>query len=408
MQSLTDVSNGSWCDSKMRTEILKIVEESALRRGDTAELRTIYLFLTRKCNLGCSHCYINGVGKQARDKDFDLLTIERIITEARTLGLRKVKVSGGEPLLHPEAKEILAFLAGIGLKEVVLETNGTVLPDTMIDFLAPMENLTVFVSLDHYDPNEHDAFRKRHGAWAKASNTIRKLAEANIKTVVTTTAYRENVGTILNIIEMVLDWGVFRHRTLLNIHPLGNAKENLSNAVTLAECKEVIDAIISSDHYASGRAYLTLPPALTPIRDIKEVYTCGWGDGVLGVLSTGDVSMCSASYDDASLLTGNIQEQSLTEIWQDGGLFKELREVGKGRVQGVCSNCIFYSACRGVCKMSSYAHYKQLDAPYPLCQEFYNHGWFPKYALIDPERDCSYKPDSIPFTRLVQLNRSSK
>jgi AdoMet-dependent heme synthase len=40
--------------------------------------------------------------------------------------------------------------------------------------------------------------------------------------------------------------------------------------------------------------------------------------------------------------------------------------------------------------MSSYGHYGEKDAPYPLCQEIYNSGRFPHYALIDPTQDSTY------------------
>jgi hypothetical protein len=87
------------------------------------------------------------------------------------------------------------------------------------------------------------------------------------------------------------------------------------------------------------------------------------------------------------------------DIWRNSPFFEELRTIGAGRVKGVCSNCVFYKVCRGVCKISSYSHYGEKDAPYPLCQEMYNAGLFPEYALADPERDCTYRPGVIPHKR---------
>jgi hypothetical protein len=37
-----------------------VTRELSERSGSENELKTIYLFLTRKCNLGCQHCYIEG------------------------------------------------------------------------------------------------------------------------------------------------------------------------------------------------------------------------------------------------------------------------------------------------------------------------------------------------------------
>jgi radical SAM protein with 4Fe4S-binding SPASM domain len=132
---------------------------------------------------------------------------------------------------------------------------------------------------------------------------------------------------------------------------------------------------------------------------------------VLGILSTGEVSMCSASYDDPEMIAGSAYDTPLIDLWRNSAFFNDLKEIANGKVKGVCSNCVFYRACRGVCKMSSYAHYGEKDAPYPLCQEIYNQGLFPDYALVDPERDCSYRPGAIRKERecgsapeLVQLS----
>ena len=105
--------------------------------------------------------------------------------------------------------------------------------------------------------------------------------------------------------------------------------------------------------------------------------------------------MCSASYDDHKMIGGNAFQQDLIDIWANGTFFENLREVGGGKVKGVCGNCVFYAACRGVCKMSSYSHYGEVDAPYPLCQEAYNRGQFPAYALADPAKDCRYGEGTI-------------
>lgn len=363
------------------------------------EIKTIYLFLTRKCNLGCQHCYIEGVGPKAQGYDFNLATIRRLIEQALPHGLRKVKVSGGEPMVHKEFMAIMEYLGSCGLKELVLETNGTLFDDDTIDQLSKLPNLTVFISLDHFEAGAHDEFRAKAGAYNKTTDVLKALGRTEIDSVVTTTAYRNNYDSVLKIVDLVLGWGVKRHRTLLNIHPIGNARSHLDNAITLDECEILIDNLLKSPYFEEGRAYMTLPPALMPLSHLTQVHTCGWGDSVLGILSNGQVSMCSASYDDPEMIGGNAFEAPLLDIWQNSPFFDELRNIAHGAVKGVCSNCVFYAVCRGVCKMSSWSHYGEKDAPYPLCQELYNRGGFPEYALIDPDRDSTYRKGAIPLRR---------
>lgn len=383
----------------IRAHLAEIVDRDYAAKANDDSLKTIYLFLTRKCNLGCQHCYIKGVGPGARDADFDLETIRGLIEQARPHGLRKVKVSGGEPMIHREFMDIMSYLGSIGLAELVLETNATLFKSDTVRELEQLPNLTVFVSLDHFDPEKHDEFRAKAGSYSKTAVALQEIGASRIQSVVTTTANRYNFDKVPAIIELVTSWGIDKHRTLMNIHPIGNARGHLDNALSLEECNALVQSVQATDAFKLGRAYLTLPPALMPLDNFKGVHTCGWGDNVLGILSTGQISMCSASYDDPEMIAGNALEEPLMDLWRHSPFFENLREIGAGRVKGVCANCIFYKVCRGVCKISSYSHYGEKDAPYPLCQEMYNAGLFPEYALADPEKPSAYRPGVIAHKR---------
>jgi radical SAM protein with 4Fe4S-binding SPASM domain len=282
----------------------------------------------------------------------------------------------------------------------VLETNGTLFAHDTVSQLARLDKFTVFISLDHIDEIKHDDFRGLAGSFARTSRVLQQMGQTDINSVVTTTASRHNFDRVTEIVDAVLGWGIKKHRTLLNIHPLGNARSHLDNAITMDEADVLISGMFHSPHFASGRAYMTLPPALMPLRFLRDLHTCGWGNSVVGLLSNGDISMCSASYDDPAMIGGNAFKEDFVEVWRNGSFFRELREIGEGKVKGVCGNCVFYQACRGVCRMSSYSHYGETDAPYPICQEVYNEGAFPRYALVDPEKDCHYGATVIKPVRL--------
>ncbi|GAX45435.1 radical SAM domain-containing protein [Tolypothrix sp. NIES-4075] len=386
-------------DVSTREKLVSLVEREYSKLNENNELKTIYLFLTRKCNLGCQHCYIERGEATPKEHDFDLKTIKGIIDQALPYGLQKVKVSGGEPMVHKEFMDIINYLGGLGLKELVLETNGTLFKKDTISQLSAIPNLTIFISLDHPVTEAHDEFRGQTGAYEKTIGVLKELGQSKIPTIVTTTAYRDNYDKIPEIINLVLGLGITRHRTLLNIHPRGNARDHLDNAITLDECEVLVSQVIQSEYFAKGQVYVTLPPALMPLSQLTGIHACGWGDSVVGILSNGQVSMCSASYDDPEMIAGNIFEAPLIDIWHNSPFFAQLSDISLGNVKGVCSNCIFYKVCRGVCKMSSYSHYGEKDAPYPMCQEAYNVGAFPQYALSDPNKDCHYSGGKIKNTR---------
>ena len=88
-------------------------------------LNQIYFYLTDGCNLRCRHCSIapeyQTEGKAAAALDLELF--RHIVDQAKPLGLSSVKLSGGEPLIHPQISEILDYLWGQDLR-LSIETNG--------------------------------------------------------------------------------------------------------------------------------------------------------------------------------------------------------------------------------------------------------------------------------------------
>ena len=84
-------------------------------------LESIVLEITDACNLKCIHCY-NDSGKKRRN-ELTLEEIYKLIDEAKRIGVLRVNVSGGEPLVHPHFFEIAEYIrdCSLGLE---LFTNG--------------------------------------------------------------------------------------------------------------------------------------------------------------------------------------------------------------------------------------------------------------------------------------------
>src|SRR5450759_5333435 len=91
--------------------------------GSTAAppLHTLYLYIAGACNLACRHCWIApGFDPEARGGRFiPLEYVEKAVREAKPLGLASVKLTGGEPMLHPRFREIVSFVAKEGVSMVM-------------------------------------------------------------------------------------------------------------------------------------------------------------------------------------------------------------------------------------------------------------------------------------------------
>ena len=89
------------------------------------------LSVTDRCNMRCSYCMPEGgVEKLSHDQVLSYEDLLRVSAQAVAVGIEKIRVTGGEPLVR---KGILPFLSRVaaldGLKELVLTTNGLLLKE---------------------------------------------------------------------------------------------------------------------------------------------------------------------------------------------------------------------------------------------------------------------------------------
>ncbi len=119
-------------------------------------LHDLRVSVTDRCNFRCVYCMPKDVF--GRDHAFmdrkELLTFEEIVRVARAFaahGVRKVRITGGEPLLRRDLERLVEGLAAIdGIDDLTLTTNGTLLAQKA-DVLASAGLTRVTVSLDSLD-----------------------------------------------------------------------------------------------------------------------------------------------------------------------------------------------------------------------------------------------------------------
>ncbi|MDD1764492.1 MAG: GTP 3',8-cyclase MoaA [Candidatus Methanomethyliaceae archaeon] len=105
-------------------------------------IKGLRVSLTQRCNLNCIYCHHEGEG--GNGGEMTTAEVLRIVKVARSLGVRRVKYTGGEPLLRSDIIEIIRGTVSMNLEDVAITTNGSLLklyaPD-LID--AGMHRLNV-------------------------------------------------------------------------------------------------------------------------------------------------------------------------------------------------------------------------------------------------------------------------
>lgn len=157
--------------------------DAVMRDGHARVIDYLRVSVTDRCNLRCIYCMPpEGVALRRRH---DLLSFEEIVSvvsAAVGLGVRKVRLTGGEPLARPGLTELVRALARIeGLDDLSLSTNGTLLSGCARELKAAGLR-RVNVSLDSLRPDRYRSIT-RGGELAAAINGIEAAQEAGLEPI---------------------------------------------------------------------------------------------------------------------------------------------------------------------------------------------------------------------------------
>ena len=120
--------------------------------------------VNEQCNLRCVYCMPpGGVDFQPKKELLTTREINRIVRVASTIGITKIRFTGGEPLLHPQIASIVRAAVGTpGIKEVHLTTNGLLLPEKAEALkLAGLHGINI--SLDTLDDSRFRTITRKTG-----------------------------------------------------------------------------------------------------------------------------------------------------------------------------------------------------------------------------------------------------
>lgn len=139
--------------------------------------------VTELCNLRCRYCMPEeGVAKRAHE---EMMTAEETImavSAAARLGIRKIRVTGGEPLVKRGIVKLCGAISAIsGIEEVCMTTNGTLLPQFARELKeAGVSRLNI--SLDTLNPEKY-RYITRRGELEEALAGIRAAEEAGFSKI---------------------------------------------------------------------------------------------------------------------------------------------------------------------------------------------------------------------------------
>ena len=147
------------------------------------DITYLRLSVTELCDLRCRYCMPEeGVCKKRHEQMLTEDEMIRAVQAAAKLGIRRVRVTGGEPLTKPNILSICERAAGVpGIEEIAVTTNGVALPRLAASLRAAGVK-RVNISLDTLNPEKY-AYITRRGKLEDALKGLHAALEAGFDKV---------------------------------------------------------------------------------------------------------------------------------------------------------------------------------------------------------------------------------
>lgn len=184
----------------------------------------IRISLTDKCNLRCIYCMpSDGNSFFEKEENLNNDEIYKIVKESAKLGIRKVRLTGGEPLVRKDINELIEKIYSIdGIEEIALTTNGMLLEERL-EFLHSHGVKSLNISLDTLN-EEKFKYITRGGDIHKVFRSIEKGLELGIKIKINTVVIEDiNKNEIIDLINFTKDRDISLR--FIELMPIGEGKK---------------------------------------------------------------------------------------------------------------------------------------------------------------------------------------
>lgn len=299
-------------------KILKI--EERFKAGMATPV--IDICYNRACNLKCQHCFTTRFAK--KNRSLTPPDLKELSDEAHEIGLCQFVISGGEPLILKDLKEVITALQPDKF-HLSMSTNGYFLTKEMAKSLKSWGLDKVKVSLDDFDEKIHNENRRSDGAYKKAMDALFNAKEAGLSVVIQTCISHQNCCT-----ERTVQMAKFAQENGFVVDVM------IAHAVGEWEGKH--EMLIDEQDAAYMRAVNKQYPSLH--RDTFPTYGinrgCGCIQSNLHLTQYGDILPCGFIH----ISIGSIFKESLADILKRGLSIKHFKEFNPLCLSGEDKNFI--------------------------------------------------------------------
>jgi radical SAM protein with 4Fe4S-binding SPASM domain len=155
------------------------------------------LELTYRCDYHCRHCYC--IGSENIGRELTTAEVKNILDEIHAAGCLRLTLTGGDPLIRPDFKEIYAYARQKGFIITIL-TNGYRLNRQLIDYFAKYPPLSIDITVNSLKPRIYAKITGfSSNALARVLSNILYASRKGLAMIIKTNCFKENLKEIAKI-----------------------------------------------------------------------------------------------------------------------------------------------------------------------------------------------------------------
>lgn len=305
------------------------------------KINTVYLMVTRRCNMDCAFCAIDANQGVNLRQEFKISDInDKIIPFLNAFCPHKLIVTGGEPLVKDKILEIIKALHKGTNCPITLQSNGLLLDGEITEGLKGNIAEIDFSTKHMFETPERQQELREH---------IRLCQRAGIDVVLSFIYEKVNRRDLFHVIDIAAEYNT---GLIVNeVSPVGRAKEN---SYIFSE-SDRIDMNLDITTYIYDKGYEDKKLFTMGQQPVQVRSSCGAYGKVLAVFPEGNIYMCQCLEDDPYKL-GNVLEDSPRRVYEKLSCMlkqKEIREKFCVQEKLECSGCEYRYLCGGNCPIAS-------------------------------------------------------
>lgn len=315
-------------------------------------IRDLRVSVTDRCNFRCPYCMPREVFGAShaflpRSEVLSFEEIFRVVSVMSSLGVRKARLTGGEPLLRRDLPDLIRMLSGIGaLDDLALTTNGLLLA-SMARPLKDAGLHRITVSLDALDDTVFQAMTGSGASVNQVLDGIRAARTADLPVKINCVVQRgvntdevlplaewcRGEGCTLRFIEY-MDVGNHNHWQISSVVPVAEVRDWLSSRHELLPVGPAFRGEVARRYrYADGRGEVGFVSSITEpfCRDCSRARLTADGKLVTCLFASGGSDL-------RSLLRGGASDEELADfvssVWaRRDDRYSELRSESSARTK---------------------------------------------------------------------------